>query len=253
MPFLVFLVVALITLPAAAEDSLDVLSRDYASTAPESTSSFRGQLRPVNFTVLSAGIDGKLTRFPARTGSRLKKGDLIARFACERHDYERQIAAAKEDAARKDLEVNRKLDEYKNVSELDLAMSEAELAIAEAEHKLSKTLVRECSIYAPFNAIVTEKLVQAHQYVKQGEQLVEIVCTDRLEVEMVLPSMGVLSYEPGRRFTMLIDETGLRYPARIDRVVGVVDPVSQTMRVIGAIDGEQQGLMPGMSGIIEFE
>lgn len=253
MRFLLFLTVLLIARSAQSQESLDVLSKDYSSSSFESTALFRGQLRPVNFTILSAGLDGKLERFQVSTGSRLKKGDLIVRFACDRLEYERQIAEAREAAARKTLEVNRKLDEYKNVSELDLALSEAELSIAEAEHKRQRALVRECSIYAPFNAIVTEKIVQAHQYVKQGEQLVEIVGTDKLEVEMVLPSIGVLSYEPGRKFTMLIDETGLRYSAEIERVVGVVDPVSQTMRVIGSIAGDHDGLMPGMSGTIEFD
>ena len=253
MRLIVLLITILAPLYSLGEDSLDVLNRDYSVSAPQSTSLMRGQLRPVNFTVLSAGIDGKLSRFEVKTGSRLRKGDVIARFACDRLRYDRQIAAAKEEAARKSLEVNQKLDEYQNVSELDLALSEAEMAIAEAERKRSDTLLKECTIYAPFNAVVTEKLAQAHQYVKQGEQLIEIVGTDSLEVEMVLPSTGVLSYEPGRRFTLVIDETGLGYTSRIERVVGVVDPISQTIRVIGSIDGEQEGLMPGMSGIIEFD
>lgn len=253
MPFIVSLMLILMSSAVMAEDSLDVLNRDYAGGTSQQSSSLRGQLRPVNFTVLSAGIDGKLIHFPVRSGSRLKKGELIARFFCTHLETELEIATAKAAAAQKNLEVNVKLDAYENISELELAMSEAEAAIAIAEHKRAATLVKDCEIYAPYNAIVTEKLVQAHQYVKQGEQLIEIVGTDDLEIEMVLPSIDVLQFQKGRPFSLRVDETGRRYNAEIGRVVSVVDPVSQTIRVIGLISGEQEGLMPGMSGVIEFE
>ena len=246
-----------------AADSLEVLSKNYSYESGEfdgttfddsvrGSDSFRGQFRPVNFTVLSAGIDGKLKRFDIKTGSTLKKGDLIAKFLCSEEQAEYAIAVARVKVSTKNVEVNKKLAAYQNISELDLSKSEAELEIANAEAARTKAVVGKCSIFAPFDATVTEKLAQAHQYVQKGDPLLEIVDTRNLEIEMVLPSVDVNRYEAGREFTILIDETGLETRAQVDRVVNVIDPVSQTIRVIGTLAEQAPGLMPGMSGVIHF-
>jgi membrane fusion protein, multidrug efflux system len=252
MQLQVFVLAVLISVSVFAQEQLDVLAKDYSFQIDQPTTLMRGQLRPVDFTVLSAGIDGKLYKFDVRNGSVLKKGELIARFACSEEKYNGQIAEAKAAAARKNLEVNQKLDAYQNVSELELSMSEAELAIAEAEVLRAGAVLKECAVVAPFNATVINKMVQAHQFVQKGEPLLEIVGTDELEIEMVLPSMNVLGYKTGRRFNIHVDETDRSYSAVVDRVVNVVDPVSQTIRVIGKLLERHHGLMPGMSGAVEF-
>lgn len=241
---------------AGAEESLDVLSRSYAdidyTASSNSDQLMRGQFRPVNFTVLSAGMDGKLEKFSVRPGSTVKKGELIASFACQTEQSNFEIALAREKAAEKSLDVNQRLNEYQNVSELELTMSESEVEIASAEVRRARAILGQCEIQAPFNATVTEKFVQAFQYVGQGDQLLEIVDTENLEIEMVLPSVTVQQYAQGRQFTITVDETSETLQAEIDRVVNVIDPVSQTIRVIGKLLEPHAGLMPGMSGVIHL-
>lgn len=237
------------------ESTLDVLTTPYTYTYAGTGSqadTFRGQFRPLHHTVLSAGIDGHLRQFDVKTGSIIKRGDLIARFSCSEEEAEHEIAVAKVKVASKNVEVNKKLDAYQNISELDLSKSIAELEISNAEAGRTKAVVNKCTIRAPFDATVTEKLAQAYQYVKKGDPLLEIVDTRNLEIEMVLPSVDVVHYEAGKEFTILVDETGLEVAARIDRVVNVIDPVSQTIRVIGTLVESTPGLMPGMSGIVHF-
>ncbi len=222
--------------------------------------SIRGQLRPVNHTVLSAGIDGKLATFSVKAGVTLKKGDLIAEFVCYEEEAAYAIAIARQEVAATNVEVNRKLDSYQNISEVDLGISVAELAIARAEAQKSSAIMKECRILSPFDATVTDKYVEAHQYVQKGEPLLEIVDTRNLEIEMVLPSLDLQLYQRGFQFSLIIDETGETVLAEIDRVVNVIDPVSQTIRIIGKLishsgaerDSQQNRLMPGMSGVVVF-
>ncbi len=238
-----------------AENALDVLSPSYQPALVEQlpTNSQRGQLRPVNFTVLSAGIDGQLSEFRVKTGSTIRKGDVIARFYCEQEKAAHQIAVAKVAVAEKNLEINEKLDAYQNISELDLQMSKAEVDIARAESRRTKSVVDQCDILSPYNATVTDKQAQAFQYVNKGDPLLEIVDTDTLEIEMVLPSLDVVLYKKGLPFTLTIDENGVIVNAIVDRVVNVIDPVSQTIRVIGTITDRSTDLMPGMSGVVRFD
>jgi len=45
-----------------------------------------------------------------------------------------------------------------------------------------------------------------------------------------------------------VDETDKTYPARVTRLAGRVDPVSQSIKVVGEITAAAPELMAGMSG-----
>ena len=255
-------VLCLMPFATFAEEALDVVTRQY--TDPVYTSSvysqggssedlMRGQFLPVNHTVISAGMDGRLKRFEKRTGMSVSRDEVIAVFSCEDQEAEKEVAQARVKAAAKNLEVNKKLDEYQNVSELELTISEVELSIAEAELQRTRVALNHCEVKAPFSGTVTQKFVQAFQYVNKGEPLLEIVDTRNVEIEMVLPSREVAQYSKGRGFSIQVDETGALLDAEIDRVVNVIDPVSQTIRVIGHLKETPPHLMPGMSGVILLE
>lgn len=212
----------------------------------------RGQLRPVNHTVLSSTVDAKLIEFPVKTGSRVSDGEVIARFKCDVEKADLLIGQSRVKVAQDNLQVNERLAELNNVSGIDLSTSIEELAIAQAEVERTRAILSDCVVEAPFAGVVTEKFVQAHQYLQKGDTLVEIVDTVNLEVEMVLPSLELARYQVGAMFSLRIDETGQTVQAELVRIVDVIDPVSQTLRVIGKLVDPPEGLMPGMSGVVSF-
>ncbi|PCJ40591.1 MAG: hypothetical protein COA71_10115 [SAR86 cluster bacterium] len=213
---------------------------------------YRGQLRPVNFTQISSGLDAKLNSFPVRAGNRIEQGEVIAEFNCAIEQANNTIELAREESAARSVEINERLRQLNNLSELELAQSRSELDIARAEVERTTSILSECVIRAPFSGTVTEKYVEAYQYVSQGEVLIELIDTRNLEIEMVLPSLNLRRYQVGRQFEFLIDETDQTVNAVIDRVVNVIDPVSQTVRVIGTLIQPPGNLMPGMSGVVFF-
>lgn len=254
------LVISLSTLTApgvqfARAQSVDeIMSAINASTPALAVQgeTFRGQLRPMNFTQISAGLDGKLINFPVRAGNRVEEGDIIAEFNCAVERANNAIEVAQEEAAARTVEINERLRQLNNLSELELALSRSELDVARAEVERTTSIVSECVIRAPFSGTVTEKFVEAFQFVSRGEVLLELTDTRNLEVEMVLPSLNVRRYQPGRQFEFLIDETDQTVNAVIDRTVNTIDPVSQTIRVIGTLIDPPANLMPGMSGVVFF-
>jgi len=212
----------------------------------------RGQLLPINRTVISAGMTGRLVGFPVVKGQLLSTGDQIAEFDCRIEEVNLKIAEAREEAARSQLLVNERLQALKNVSSLELQLSKSQLAIAGAEKDRAEVVLSKCDIAAPFVGVVTMKYVEAHQSVNLGDPLIELTDIHNLEVEMVVPSTMMNAYEPGNLFSIQIDETGSQVNARVARIVGVVDPVSQTILVIGTLTGDTSGLLPGMSGRVSF-
>jgi membrane fusion protein, multidrug efflux system len=212
----------------------------------------RGQLLPINRTVLAAGMTGQLVDFPVVKGQFISTGDQVAKFDCRVEIVNFKIARAKEDAASSQLLVNERLQALKNVSNLELQLSQSQLAIAGAERERAEVVLSMCDLSAPFDGVVTMKYVEAHQSVSQGEPLIELTDIHNLEVEMVVSSTMMDAYKPGSLFSIKIDETNKTFEAKIDRIVGRVDPVSQTVLVIGNLIGETTGLLPGMSGRVSF-
>ncbi len=221
-------------------------------TAPQLKNGLRGQLRARQFTIIAAGLSGKLISFPVTHGQRIKKGQKIAVFDCRMEKAEKAVLIAKLDAAKSKLEVNNKLASYKNISLLEVTLAKAEVAIQTSELNKSEALIANCIIKAPFSGIIADKMAQAHQYVKEGEPLLELINTSNLEVEMVVPSKRLATIPRGTVFSLQLDEKTTPIKAKIDRNVGAIDPVSQTIRVIGKLITPPKSLLPGMSGEIQF-
>ena len=78
--------------------------------------------------------------------------------------------------------------------------------------------------------------------------MLDILDDRALEIELIAPSRWLGWLKPGTTFQLHVDETGRDYPARIMRLGGRVDPVSQSIKVIGEIIAAAPELMAGMSG-----
>lgn len=241
----------LFTVAGSHADSL-VKSPLTAALAPKAESVIRGQLRARQFTTLAANLPGKLVSFPVIIGQRLSKGQTVAVFDCQIEKAEKDVAVAKLSAAQSKLQVNTQLAQYKNVSDLELTLSKAEVAVQKAELSRIDAILSKCVVSSPFAAVVSEKVAQAYQYVKEGDPLLELVDTSHLEVEMVIPSKWLKKLVAGTEFSLKLDEFDTPVKARIERNVGTIDPVSQTIRVIGGLLNPPPALLPGMSGEVIF-
>ncbi|MDQ7089774.1 MAG: efflux RND transporter periplasmic adaptor subunit [Methylococcales bacterium] len=219
---------------------------------PQLKNGLRGQLRARQFTIISAGLSGKLISFPVTHGQRIKKGQKIATFDCRAEMAEKAVILARLNAAENKLAVNTKLASYKNISLLEVTLAKSEVAIQKAELKKTEVMLADCTITAPFSAIISNKIAQAHQYIKEGDPLLELVDSSSLEIEMVIPSKRLKKTPKGTQFSIQLDEVNTPINAKIDRHVGMIDPVSQTIRIIGKLIRPPKNLLPGMSGEVTF-
>lgn len=219
---------------------------------PNTFQRIRGQLRSRHFAVISSGLSAKLIKFPLIHGDSVKKNQLIAQFDCRIKLAEKAVVDAKLKASKTKFKINKKLSTLNNISKLEVIQSEAEVFIMQAELKKINALLSECKITAPFAGIITEKHVQAFQYVREGEPLLELVNIKGLEVEMIVPSKWLSWLKNMAPFVLNIDELNISLNGKIDRIVGNVDPISQTIRIIGVLTSPVNELLPGMSGEVVF-
>lgn len=220
-----------------------------AQSVPE----IRAQLSPVRSTVLSAEIAGKIDELALREGDRFAQGDRLVGFDCALHRARLASAEAQRTEARKIYEVNRRLDKLGSISTLELDAAAARMAVTEAEAAMSRVMVERCAVSAPFPGRVAELKVRRHQYVAEGEPMIEILDDRELEVEMIVPSRWLAWLKPGHRFVLQVEELGRDHAAEVTRIGARIDPVSQSIEVFGRTVSDDSALLSGMSGRALFE
>lgn len=210
----------------------------------------RAQLTPTRYTTLGAEISARVGRLPVAEGARFKTGAILVQFDCSMQRAQLQRAQAELSAADQTFKANLQLQKLNSVGKLDLELSRAAVQRARADVSLGTALVEKCEIRAPFAGRVVEQKVREEQVVQPGQPLLEILDDTSLELEFIAPSSWLSWVAPGLPFEVRIDETAKTYTAQFTRIGARVDPVSQTIKIAGRIEGQHPELMAGMSGVV---
>jgi membrane fusion protein (multidrug efflux system) len=228
------------------------LAASPALAQQEDTSGVRAQLTAHRSAVLSAGVPGLLSRLAVREGDEVAANAPIATIDCSSQSAQRRVAEARLTGARAKVRVNERLGELNSASVLEVELARAEAATAAAEIAAIDTTLRKCEIRAPFAGVVVARMAAQHQHVREGEPLIELVDPSSLEIEMVVPARWLQWLKPDLPFELVIEDQNRTAPATVARIGGRIDPVAQTVRVIGALRTQTRGLLPGMSGTVRF-
>jgi membrane fusion protein (multidrug efflux system) len=229
---------------AAAQQSLPTAPPSSNSGAPE----IRAQLAPLRYTTLSSEMAGRIDQIATRLGDHFRQGDVLIKFDCAVPRAQVARAQAVTTQAEKTYEIDRRLVALKSMGQLELDVAAAEVQKAKADLVAAEAIASKCTIAAPFTGVTAEQKAREFQYTTPGQALLDVLDDHTLEVELIAPSRWLSWLKPGYAFQVRIDETEKTYPARVTRLGGRVDPVSESIKVIGEISGNAPDLMAGMSG-----
>ena len=208
----------------------------------------RAQLVPRAFTTLSSETAARVDRISHRAGEHFQKGETLVEFDCVTQRAQVAKARAVLKAAEKTYAINKRLFDMKSLSGLELEVSAAEIDKAKADVAMADAMQSKCVVEAPFAGVVVDQKAREFQYTTPGQPLLEIVDDKALELEFIVPSAWLRWLKTGYAFSVAVDETGKTYHAHVELLGGRVDPVSESIKVTGTIDGDARDLMPGMSG-----
>lgn len=210
----------------------------------------RAQLSAVNYTTIASELAARVQELPFKEGQAFKKDQVIVAFECTTQQAQFQKSKAALAIAERNYKTNKQLLALGSVGRVTYENSYSEYEKAKAENDELSAVMARCNILAPYNGLVVEQKVRAQQFVQVGQLLVDILDNSALELEFVAPSKWSAWLVEGYKFNIRLDETGKEYPARITRVNGKIDPVSQTIKAAAVIDGDFKELSPGMSGVL---
>jgi len=213
----------------------------------------RALLTPTQKATLSAPMSERIRTIRVEESDSFKKGETLITFECDILHAEARQAAAELEIKRRTHETNILMQEMQSISGLEVAISAARIKQARAALEKVRTEVERCTLKAPFSGRVTVRHVEPFESVKRGEKIIDLVEDQNLRIELHIPSFWLRWLKIGSPFQLHVDETGKVVEATVTMIGARINPVSQTLKIRGALKDSHPELLPGMSGLAQFE
>ena len=160
-----------------------------------------GSIKGIIDPTISAEISGNVIKLYARTGSLVKKGDLLAEI--EAKDYKYQVTLAKAEVRRlqtrlanqeKNYGRNQKLVEKKFISlnALDTILTEKtetseELEVALSKRDIAQSSFAKTKVYAPISGRIEKQIPSIGDFLKIGDPVFQIINNKKLRAHIPFP------------------------------------------------------------------
>jgi len=208
----------------------------------------RGVLRAQQEAVLSSSVSERITSMPFKEGDRFPKGATLVSFDCARLGAELNAARAGQKAEARNAEVQNALLGMEATGRAEAEIAGLKQKEREAQSQVIQERMSGCRLAAPFAGRVVETMVRVHESPQANDKLMRIVSDGPVELHMVVPSKWLSWLKGGSEFSFKVDETGDMLQAKVLRISGGVDAVSQTVKVVAAVPKVPALVLPGMSG-----
>ncbi len=216
----------------------------------------------LNDSSISAEIQGRAVRIEAEVGDIIRRGKLLVELDCRNYKNTRKQAVAALNLSRSQLNFaqkqynrNQRLlqrgvipRENFDRSESDLLTSRADISLKEVAIESADLAISKCKIYAPFAGQVTNKMVQQGQLVNPGSELIQLLQTDKLEIEAELSPFELQKAQSSDDLKFIANDS-LEFGVSIRTVLKQLSTTSNTQRVrLQAKDVDSDTVITGLNG-----
>ena len=212
----------------------------------------RGVVVPNAEVTLGAGVTAPIVKIPFKPGVAFAKGDVLIGFDCGRQRADLRAAKASLSKASMYLRGKKRLLKRGAAGKQEVREADADVAAASAQVEGLLTVVKLCTVKAPFAGRVVERHADRYEIPAANAPVLTVVDDSVLELDLIVPSKWLRWVKPGSPFRFEVDEVGRSFEARVARVGAKVDAVSQTVKLTGAFKLKPANVLAGMSGTAKF-
>jgi membrane fusion protein (multidrug efflux system) len=206
-----------------------------------------GTLRSAESVMLRPELAGRIARIAFDEGRPVKKGEVLVQLddAVEAAEHARARAAL--GLAQANYKRNQDLFGRKFVSQRALDEAAANLRVAEAEARVAEARMRRMAVRAPFDGIVGIRNVSVGDYVKEGEDLVNLEAIETLKVDFRVPERYLSGLRVGQTVALLADALpGQQFDSRVVAIDPLVAAQDRAVLMRATLDNAAHALRPGM-------
>ncbi len=216
---------------AAALPSVDVVTREVVREDAPVFEEVVGTVRPARRADVSAKLSGNILELEATPGTRVKRGDVIARL--DAGEIESALDRARAASDRADRDLGRYTDLLKSgaVTQSDFDKIEAGQRMAAATVDETKKQLGNALIAAPFDGVVTRKFMDVGDLATPGRPIFSIESEGGLELEIDVAESLAGELRIGQSFEVGIGAIAALTRGEVREIAPSADVVSRTFLV----------------------
>jgi membrane fusion protein, multidrug efflux system len=246
------------------ESRMQVNADEYATVTPRTlyqTIKVIGTLRPSRQADLSSQTGGLVDVVNARPGDRVSQGDVLVQVDVERITLELDLARSNADASRAQLafaegQLERSIALVERgvatASDLEEAQSNvdglrASLAAQTDQVAAAELTLRDATVTAPFDGIVSARSVDPGTFLSVGTPLMSVVDLETVELQANAPVSSGSLLKPGQIVSVVVDGIdGREFSGQVARINPVAAEGTRTIPVYVTLDNPGGILLGGM-------
>ena len=225
---------------------------DPLASINESLSGINGLVTPKYEAIISGELAARIL-FIAPELSIFLKNDSLLSLECKLYEAERDIVKSNLSIAEIEYNKNRELLSRRAIGENEALISKAEFEKAQSEYRITKINTNRCEIKAPFNGVVSEVLANQYEFVQKHQALLKIINLEEFLVQFLIPNESAMNYQPTQKLDIYIEELKESFLGKVQFIDQVIDPSSQTIKVIAVFNEHNPLITPGMTAIISWQ
>jgi RND family efflux transporter MFP subunit len=229
------------------------------------TREYPGRLKAVQQADMAFEVAGRVIEFAYKEGQRAEKGATLARL--DPRDYENALDQAKAAERNRRTYRARIAEAHKSgaVSDQDLNDAQAQVEVAQAEVKIKQKALDDTFLIAPFDGIMSRKLVEDFANVQAKDPVLIFEDDSVLEIKVSVPERDMSGRRPSRRDLDAVNERlqpkvvvsslpNDSFPARLRELATTADATTRTFEATFQFE-QPEGLvvLPGMTAKVSVQ
>jgi len=219
-----------------------------ASTAPMPQSiTAVGSLRSDESVTLRPEVAGRVSAIGFQEGQRVAKGTVLIKL--DPAINEAEVMQAKANLTLAKAKYDRAVDLQKQGFISGQARDEAEnsLKVMEASLSLATAKLNKMEIRAPFSGLIGLRSVSVGDYVKEGQDMVNLESIDPLKVDFRVPEIYLKQVQVGQKLEVSLDALpGRKYEGTVSAINPLVDAAGRAIVIRAQVRNADTSLRPGM-------
>ncbi len=206
-----------------------------------------GTLKSNESVVMRPEIAGRIATINFKDGTMVAKGAVLVALDASTQSADLEQARANLGLAQANFRRNEDLFQKRFISERARDESAATLKVQEAAVALAEARYQKTQIRAPFAGIVGIRNVSVGDYVKEGQDLINLEDIDTLKLDFKLPEVLLAQIRRGQNVQVTTDALpGKAFDATVDAVDPHVDAAGRALSLRARLANPNGKLRPGM-------
>jgi membrane fusion protein (multidrug efflux system) len=213
-----------------------------------------GSLRSAEAIMLRPEVAGRVQAIHFSDGQQVGAGALLVTLDDALVRAELNEANANLANSRRAYGRAQELAQKQLIAKADLDKAQAALGVDQARAASAATRTSKAQIRAPFGGMIGLRKVSVGDYVTAGQDLVELVRLDPLEIELRAPEVAMSSLAVGQKVLFGVDAMPAeRFTATVSAISPIVELGGRSVALRARFDNPDSKLRPGMSARVRIE